>query len=431
MPTVAGCVNFSWRSSTARSRMPSSSMPRIGVLSPAPSEHPDSVREAGGEPISLGLPEIHPSASVALHREWVADWAQISSSGKNTDALLVTAAEPSALAGLLIAALRLDLPTVVATPLEGSFVVALAALGFVPLGGDLTENIIEVARTGRPRPHKLVEGFSLANALRTGLSLGAGPELLVHLSALAREAGEVGFSRMIRVLTPENPAITTAGSSWFRAHGAAGLFAHLGPALYSTPTVAGPLKEDLPPPPPAPETAGSRLIFVRGRASGTEAICRTDEANAEVSGLCSFHTSEEAAVRAVEDGAVDLSHLLVVGGCGPCGGPGLLRLDRLERALGDASLNVPVLTDGLAPEKVTGSWASLAAPEAAVGGVIGRLRNGDPLRLDLAEGLIRTGVKADELNRREPFVNSNSSRFGYTARYARIALPALEGAGFG
>jgi dihydroxy-acid dehydratase len=144
--------------------------------------------------------------------------------------------------------------------------------------------------------------------------------------------------------------------------------------------------------------------------------------------LCS---SEEAAVRAVESGTVDLSDLLVVVGCGPRGGPGLLRLDRLGCALREADLNIPVLTDGLPPENTVGVWASLATPEATAGGVIGRLRGGDALRLDLTEGLIRTGAKADEIRRREPFPAPASSGFGYTARYTHNALPSLEGAGFG
>jgi dihydroxy-acid dehydratase len=289
---------------------------------------------------------------------------------------------------------------------------------------------MEVVHEGGPRSRELVGGFSLANALRVGLSLGAGPELLVHLAAIAREAGEVGFPQMIRVLAPESPAVTTSHSSWFGAHGAAGLFAHLKASLHDTPTVAGQLKETLPPAPPAPQATGSRLVFVRGRASGTEAICQTDKGGSEVSGSCRFYASEEAAIQAVGDGSVGLSDMLVVSGCGPRGGPGLLRLDRLGRVLDEISPGVPVLTDGLPPDGVTGAWASLAAPEAAAGGVIGRLRDGDLLRLDLTEGLIRTGVKADELGRREPFAALASSGFGYAARYARATLTALEGAGF-
>jgi dihydroxy-acid dehydratase len=408
-------------------------VPRVGVLSPAASEHLDSVRDAGGEPLPLGLPGARPKGGVALHREWITDWAQISCSGENLDALLVSATEPAELAALLITALRLYVPAVVAVPLTGPFAVALAALGFVPLNEDPADVVVGVARDGGPRSRELIEGFSLANALRAGLSSGAGPELLVHLAAIAREAGVVGFPQMIRVLAPENPEISTPDSSWFSAHGAAGLLAHLGESLHDTPTVTGRLKEALPSTPPAPEASGPRLVFVRGRASGTEAVCRTREGVAEVSGDCRFYPSEKAAIRAVEDVAVYPSDLLVVGGCGPRGGPGLLRLDRLNHALGEAGLLgvVPVLTDGLPPEDALGTWTSLMTPEAAAGGVIGRLWSGDTLRLDLAEGLIRTGVEPDEFRRREPYAPPVPAGFDYAARYARAVLPALKGAGFG
>src|SRR4028118_396690 len=105
--------------------------------------------------------------------------------------------------------------------------------------------------------------------------------------------------------------------------------------------------------------------------------------------------SRGAAVRAVERGAVDASDLLVGVGCGPRGGPGLLRLDRLGDALRETDLDVPVLTDGLPPENAVGCWASMATPEATAGGVIGRLRGGGGLRLDLAGGAHRTRRKAE------------------------------------
>jgi dihydroxy-acid dehydratase len=383
--------------------------------------------EAGAEPMVLGLPMDLPTGGVALRREWVADWAEIFCSNNELDALLLSAAEPAELTGLLIAALRLDLPAVV-VPVEDPFSVALAALGFAPLTGDAAEIAVELARTGRPRPSELVEGFSLANALRAGLASGAGPELLVHLAAIAREAGVVGFPQMIRVLAPESPEV--ADSPWLENHGTAGLFAHLDDLMHDTRTVTGQLKAALPPAPPAPEAGGSRLVFVRGRASGTEIVCRANEGLTEISGDCRFCSSEEAAVRVVESGAVDPPDLLVVVGCGPRGGPGLIRLDRLNGALHEANLDIPVLTDGLLPEDAAGVWASLAAPEATMGGVVGRLRDGDPLRLDLDEGLIRTGVKADEIRNRKPLPVPASSGFGYAGRYASTALPPLEGAGF-
>jgi dihydroxy-acid dehydratase len=380
----------------------------------------------------LGLPTDLPAGGVALHREWVADWAEIFCSNYGIDALLVSAIEPAELAGLLMAALRLDLPAVV-LPKADPFGVALTAMGLAPLTGNTIEAVVELAKTGRPRAGELVGGFSLANALRAGLAAGGGPELLVHLAAIAREAGVLGFPQMIRVLVPESPAVADPDSPWFESHGIAGLFAYLDDALHDTPTVVGRLKEDLPPAPSAPEVVGSRLVFVRGRASGTELICWADGGVAEVAGDCRFHTSEEAAVGAVEKGAVGPSDLLVVAGCGPRGGPGLLRLDRLGDALDESGRSgvVPVLTDGLPPEGISGAWASLATPEAAANGVIGRLQDGDPLRLDLKEGLIRTGVAAEEIQQREPFVVPAPPGFGYAVRYARTALPALEGAGAG
>ena len=381
----------------------------------------------------LGLPTERPAGGVALHREWVADWTEAFCSTNKLDALLLSATEPAQLAGLLVAALRLDLPTVVVST-NSPFTVALAALGLAPLDEDPARVAVELARTGRPRPRELVEGFSLANALRAGLALGSGPELLVHFAAIARETGVAGFSQMIRVLTPESPKVVDPDSSWFESYGASGLFSYLGDALHDTGTVTGRLKERLPPPPAAPEESGdSRLVFVRGRASGTEILCRVDEEIAEVSGNCRFYPSERAAIEAVNDAAVHQEDLLVVGGCGPRGGPGLLRLSRLGSTLVEAGLAgvVPVLTDGLPPEGVPGIWASLAAPEAAAGGVIGRLQHGDFLRLDLTEGLIRTGVKTEELCGRQSFASSVSPGFGYATRYSRTALPALEGAGFG
>jgi dihydroxy-acid dehydratase len=135
----------------------------------------------------------------------------------------------------------------------------------------------------------------------------------------------------------------------------------------------------------------------------------------------------------VEGGALEPDSLLVVRGCGPRGGPGLPRLERLARALRESGLeeSVAVVTDGLPPKEARGTWVSLVSPEAAAGGVIGQLRDGDTLRIDLEEGRIRTGVKADEMEGRDPYEFPDPAGAGYTDRYSRSAQPALEGAGFG
>lgn len=232
---------------------------------------------------------------------------------------------------------------------------------------------------------------------------------------------------MVRVLAPETPASDPA---WTRENGVPALLASLGEGLHDAPTVAGRLKDDLPPAPDAPKEH-HRLVFVRARASGAEVVCRVPAGAPDVAGECRVFGSEAAAVRAVREGEISDGTVLVVNGCGPRGGAGLLRLDALGVALREAGLRTPVVTDGLSPADAVGTWACVFMPEAVMGGVIGRLRDGDALRLDLEGGHIRAGIKAGELEAREPFEATSQTGAGYAARYGCSALPALEGAGFG
>jgi dihydroxy-acid dehydratase len=360
----------------------------------------------------------------------LADVVAASGAVEDLDALLLDADRPEELIGLLLAALRLNLPAV-AVRRNTTISVALVALGVVPIEGDPAGVVVDVARSHGPGPTQLAGTFALANALRAGLSVGAGPELLVHLAALAQEASATGFSQMLRVLTPESPVVAGLDSPWFGEHGTAGLLAHLGDALHSVPTVTGQLKSSLPEPPPGPDEKGARMVFARGRTSGAEAVCKVSGDVSEVMGECRVFDSEEDAVRAVSKEDLS-SSLIVVVGYGPQGAPGLRRLDRLGEAMKEAGIveSAAVLTDGLAPDG-DGPRISLFSPEAATGGVIGLLRDGDVLKIDLEEGRIRTRVSMQELGDRKPYSGMIRSGRGYAARYARSALSGLEGAGFG
>ncbi|MBA3425462.1 MAG: dihydroxy-acid dehydratase [Rubrobacter sp.] len=408
----------------------SAAAPRVVVLTTGESHLPDAVREAGGEPVSFYLPPERLEGGVALAREWVADVAQVSCAAEDFDALMIAADEPADLAGLVVAAARLNLPTVV-EPEGSSLSVALSALGLSPLGADPAETVVEISGSGRPRVRELVGEFSLANALRAGISAGGGPEMIVHLTAIAREARAPGFLKMVRVLVPETAVLAEPGSEWLTEHGTAGLLAHLGEAIHDGPTVEGRLLENLPPAPPAPTPSGARLSLVRGRASGAEALCRSS-GEAEVSGDVRFFRSEKPAVQALEKERVEPGSLLVVGAAGPRSGPGLLRLDGLARVLDEEGLmgTLPVLTDGIAPDRAGGVWISLFTPETVEDGILSRLRDGDPLRIDLEEGRLRAGIVAREISDRHPRRLPERRDAGYAARYARSARSAFEGAGF-
>lgn len=413
-----------------------------------------AVLEAGAEPVGLSLQPAPSEWGVALAREWIADAVHLELVASGAAALLIPDGPPERLAGLVAAALRAEIPAVLDAPLGGPharapapFSAALAGLGLVPFSGEEAlspvRKAVELAETGKPTARRLISSFSLANALRAGLSLGGGAETIVHLAALGREAGVTGSARMLRVLVPETPVIASPGSAWFRERGVTGLLAHIAGDLHHAPTVAGRLKTSLPEALEDPgeedagPLAGSRIALVEGRASATEVPCRQMPGVDEVGGECRVFWSEKEAVSAVENGALEEGQMLVVGGCGPRGAPGLRRMDLLSEALRDAGLDeLPVLTDGLAPDGMGdgagGVWASLAWPEAAGGGVLARLRDGDRVRLDLTEQRLRANVSAEEMEDRAPGARfgRRGGEMGYAARYVAGHIGPLEGGGF-
>ncbi len=344
------------------------------------------------------------------------------------DGMLLHADRLEDFAGMLIAALRLDLPTVCAPAAANpSLSAALVGLGLAPSIEEPASTAVSLAKKDGLHPHGLIDNFSLANALRAGVAAGGGPELLVHLAALASEARVAGFDQMLRVLAPETPEVAP---EWLQEYGVPNLLSSLGEALHDIPTVAGNLKANLPSAPPQPDEY-ARLVFVMARSSGAEAVCRVRAGVEEEAGECRVFGSEEEAVSGVSRGEVGEGAMVVVGGCGPRGGPGLPRLDDLGQALREAGLEVPVLTDGLAPEGAAGTWISLFTPEATEGSVLALLRNNDTLRMDLVQGRIRTGIGAREFESREPTGFPDRAGTAYAARYASATLPALEGACFG
>lgn len=425
--------------------------PRVAVPEVAP-ELAQAVREAGGEPVGVPEPPVPHDWGVVLAREWLADSAHLWLVASGAEALLVPDGPPERLAGLVAAALRAGIPAVLGAPLGGPFggeapapfSASLAGLGLVPFSseepGSPVQTAVELGRSGKPTARRLVSSFSLANALRAGLSLGGGPETVLHLAALGREAGVAGCARMLRVLIPETPVLAEPGSAWFRERGVPGLLARLSGDLHHAPTVSGRLKTSLPEAleetgeEEAGDYAGSRLVLVEGRASATESPCRRMPGAEEVRGECRVFWSEKEAVSAVENGVLEEGQILVVGGCGGRGTPGLWRLDRLAEALREAGLQekIPVFTDGLAPDGARGVWAAPVWPEAAGGGVLARLRDGDSLRLDLLGERIRANVSAEEMEDRAPGARfgRRGGETGYAARYAAGHLGPLEGGGF-
>jgi dihydroxy-acid dehydratase len=141
---------------------------------------------------------------------------------------------------------------------------------------------------------------------------------------------------------------------------------------------------------------------------------------------------EERATKAILDGEVRDGDVVVIKNEGPKGGPGMREMLSptgaiMGRGLGD---KVALITDGRFSGGSHGFVVGHISPEAAVGGVIGLLRNGDRITIDAVKREISTDVSAAELRRRraawrprKPYATT-----GVLAKYARLVGSASAGA---
>jgi dihydroxy-acid dehydratase len=141
---------------------------------------------------------------------------------------------------------------------------------------------------------------------------------------------------------------------------------------------------------------------------------------------------EEAAFEAVRSKKYKEGDVLVIRYEGPRGGPGMREMLSTTAALYGQGMGgkVALITDGRFSGATRGFCVGHVGPEAAVGGPIGLLRDGDIITLDAEKGTLSVDLSADELEKRKsawkPRENDASS--GYLWKYAQQVGSALNGA---
>jgi dihydroxyacid dehydratase/phosphogluconate dehydratase len=307
-------------------------------------------------------------AATLVGRELVADSVELTVRGHCYDALVGVSASANALAGLLLALCRLDVAGLV-VPLAGTGELAAIAetLGLAPPGaaGARTRGALSaLAReAGRETARRLEAGETArrvvtAQRLRRAAAELADPGHAVHLAAIATECG----------LAWDVEALVGAPARWVR----------------------GTL---------APDGA---LV---GAVGGTP-----------VSGPARVFDDEERALAA----GWSAGEVLVVRGQGPAGAPGLRRLDRLAAELATAPAPALVVTDGRLHPVGGVPVASLVTPEAAAGGPLATLADGDAVTLGATlDAAIRAGREA---------ARPTPPTTPVLAKYASLVGPATGGA---
>src|SRR5215469_7103892 len=306
------------------------------------------------------------------------------------------------------------------------------------------------------RPRDILTRRSFENAIAVVIALGGSTNAVLHLLAIAHDAGVRltldDFTRIGRrtpVLADLKPSGRYLMSELVTIGGIRPLMKMLlqGGLLHGDClTVTGrTLQENLENAPmymsgqdivrplAAPLKKDSHLVILYGNLAPEGAVAKiTGKEGERFEGRARVFEGEERATGAILSGAVRPGDVVVIRGEGPRGGPGMREMLSptsaiMGRGLGD---KVALITDGRFSGGSHGFVVGHISPEAAVGGPIGLLRSGDRLTIDALKRTIDADLSASELRRRRaawkprpPYATS-----GVLAKYAYLVGSASRGA---
>ncbi|HWL59956.1 MAG TPA: dihydroxy-acid dehydratase [Microbacteriaceae bacterium] len=318
--------------------------------------------------------------------------------------------------------------------------------------GEAVVGMLERGHTARDILSK--EAFE--NAIAVGMALGGSTNIVLHLLAIAREAevdltlddfNRIGakvphigdlkpFGRYVMHDVDQRGGIPVL----MRALLEAGLI-H-GDALTVTgKTVAENLAELAPPALDGkvlhtldnPIHATGGLTILHGSFAPEGAVVKTAGFDAEVfEGPARVFERERAALDALTEGSIEPGSVVVIRYEGPKGGPGMREMLAITAAIKGAGLGSDVLlvTDGRFSGGTTGLCIGHIAPEAVDGGPIAFVRDGDPIRVDVAARSIDLLIDEAELAARREGWAPLPPRYtrGVLGKYAKLVRSASEGA---
>ncbi|NLV25364.1 MAG: dihydroxy-acid dehydratase [Deltaproteobacteria bacterium] len=315
------------------------------------------------------------------------------------------------------------------------------------------ERIVGLVREGL-LPKRIFTRDAFKNGIAALMALGGSTNAILHLLAIAHEAGVAldldTFDRMSRTtprlcnLKPNGPFFM---EDLWRAGGVPAVLKELGRAglLHLTaPTVAGlPLGDLLGSVAPAdgtivrsaadPFDAQGGIAILRGNLAPEGAVIKQSATERRLHrGPARVFESEETAVEAMLGGNVREGDTLIIRYEGPKGGPGMREMLLATSTLVGCGLDrsVALVTDGRFSGATRGPAVGHVSPEAMEGGPIAVIRDGDIVVIDIENRMLTLEVGEPELRARleawkapEPKVSR-----GYLARYALLATSAATGA---
>ena len=305
------------------------------------------------------------------------------------------------------------------------------------------------------RPRDIMTKEAFINALTMDMALGCSTNSMLHLPAIAYEAGvdlNVDIANEISSKTPNLCHLAPAGHTYIEElDEAGGIYAvmkeisKLGLLNLDCMTVTGKtvgeniknainLDTDVIRPAENPYSNVGGIAVLKGNIAPDSCVVKRSAVLPEMlkhSGPAKVFDCEEDAVAAIKGGKIVPGDVVVIRYEGPKGGPGMREMLNPTSAIAGMGLDdtVALITDGRFSGASRGASIGHASPEAAVGGPIGLLKDGDIIDIDINANTINARVSEEEFaKRRENWKPRLNEVTGYLARYRKLVSGAPRGA---
>ena len=305
------------------------------------------------------------------------------------------------------------------------------------------------------RPRDIMTAAAIRNALTADMALGCSTNSMLHLPAIANECGvdfDLDMANGISAVTPNLCHLAPAGPTYMEdLNEAGGVYAVLKELTKlnlldtSVMTVTGKtLGENI-----AtaynkdtsvirtvenPYSATGGIAVLRGNLAPEGSVVKRSAVLPEMlvhEGPAKVFESEEEAQAAINAGQIQAGDVVVIRYEGPKGGPGMREMLNPTSAIMGMGLgnSVALITDGRFSGATRGACIGHVSPEAASGGAIGVVRNGDIISIDIPNSKLELKISDEELaERMANFVPKKKELSGYLKRYAALVSSGAKGA---
>ncbi len=314
------------------------------------------------------------------------------------------------------------------------------------------EEVMRLVREGM-NARKIMTKEAFENAIHVDMALGGSTNTVLHLTAIAREAGVVLDLDLYDRISKEVPQLCSLlpGGKYFLedldfAGGIPGVMKRIKSQLHDLPTVSGKstrmiaeegeiFDEDIIRPPERPYNPEGGIVILRGNLAPQGAVIKQvglTEKMKSFEGRAKVFDSEEAGMAAIMEGRIVPGDVVVIRYEGPKGGPGMREMLSPTSVLMGLGLGeeVALITDGRFSGGTRGPCVGHISPEAMEGGPIAILQDGDVISIDLSKRILQVKLSDQEIQDRRSNWKPPRPKVtdGWLARYSKLVTSANTGA---